>query len=497
MAAVLALARVMSHSEETAETARHKGFLEIFVRLLNGSGSYEKKVGAFALRSVAKHSADLAQAVIDAKGVEGLSACLANDDSSVKEMAVSTLAQLAKYKAEQAQLLNQRGVTQQLIDFVSKQYEESLKRESLVTLTEIAKHSESLGDSILEKGACTALARLVSSPSIHIRRQACACLAQIARHGSTAATRISEEALEKLVEALGDSDKFVKRNAMTCVREIIKHEEEEANKLNKFGGPAPLIRYINETTGNMKLPGIVALCHYAAADQNNAKAVIDCNGIQPLKEALLNDPLIFVQSAAAWGLGIIAGFSEEHAAAVVEADVHEALRTVVKRIEAERRRDFAGGGVSGQQMEGSVTRKEEEKTADAMAREDLRKKVFEALARVMEKCNKHDTMIDIFLEEVDDIKNESTQELLKVILQRLGTLVREKGNCWKKFAMSGALKKLQDLRTSEDTEVKHIINTFFQGEVETIALQYKDEFLKLFRKKEDVLKKINSEPNNS
>eukprot|EP00826_Nyctotherus_ovalis_P062255 TRINITY_DN8978_c0_g1_i14.p1 TRINITY_DN8978_c0_g1~~TRINITY_DN8978_c0_g1_i14.p1 ORF type:complete len:164 (+),score=48.13 TRINITY_DN8978_c0_g1_i14:313-804(+) len=148
MAAVLALARVMSHSEETAETARHKGFLEIFVRLLNGSGSYEKKVGAFALRSVAKHSADLAQAVIDAKGVEGLSACLANDDSSVKEMAVSTLAQLAKYKAEQAQLLNQRGVTQQLIDFVSKQYEESLKRESLVTLTEIAKHSESLGDSI-------------------------------------------------------------------------------------------------------------------------------------------------------------------------------------------------------------------------------------------------------------------------------------------------------------------------------------------------------------
>ena len=495
LAAVLGLARVMSHSEETAETAKNKGFLEIFVKLLSESGSYEKKVGAFALRSVAKHSADLAQAVFDTKGVEGLIICLMDDDTSVKEMAVCTLAQLAKYKMEQAQLLNQRGVTQHLIDFITKQYEESLKRESLVALTEIAKHSEGLGDSIMEKGGCTVITKLINSLNIYIRRQACACLAQIARHGPTAAARISEEALGKLVEALNDSDNFVKRNAMTCIREIMKHEEEEVNKLDKFGGPGPIIKYVSETTGSMRLPGVVALCHYAA-DQNNAKAIIDCNGILPLKEALTNDPLIFVQSAAAWALGAIAGFSEEHTAPIVEADVHETLRTVVKRIEAEKRKDFGSG--STKKIEGGMTRtkKEEEKMTDIMVREDLRKKVFEALARIIEKCNKHDTMIDIFLEEVDNIKNESTQELLKVTLQRLGTLIREKGNCWKKFAMSGALKKLQDLRTSEDTEIKQIVNTFFQGEVETIALQYKDELLKLFRKKEDVLKKINSEHNN-
>ena len=490
----------MSHSESLSETAKNKGFIDIFVKLLAETGSYEKKVGAFALRSIAKHSAELAQAVLDAKGLEGLIACLGNDDSSVKEMAVSTLSQLAKYKMEQAQILNQKGVTQQLIEFISKEYDEALKKESLVTLAEISKHSESLGDSILEKGGSIILTRLVTNSSIHVRREACACLAQIAKHGPTSATRISDEALGKLMEALGDSDKFVKRNAATCIREIIKHEEEEANKLNKFGGAGPLVKYVSESSGSMRLPGVVALCHYAAADQNNAKAIIDANGIIPLKEALTNDPLIFVKSAAAWTLGIIAGFSEEHAAPIIEAEVHETLRATAKRIEAEHRNGFESmknpmSSTQKMKTTKSITesRKEEERLADNMVHEDLRKKVFEALGRIIEKCKKHDTMIEIFLEEVDDIKNESTQQLLKVTLQRLGILIREKGNCWKSFAVSGALKKLQELRMAEDTEIKHIVNTFLQGEVETIASQYKDEMLGLFKRKEDILKKLNTE----
>jgi len=176
LSATLALARIMSYSETLSITAKDHDLAKVFVKLLSEPSSYEKKVGAFALKAMAKHSAELAQTIFDAKGMEGLHTCLMNDDSSVKEMAASALAQLAKYTSEQAQLLNSHGVTQALLECLSKEQEESLKKEALVALTEIAKHDERLGDSILDKGGNLSLIRLLTSPNIFIRRQVFCCI---------------------------------------------------------------------------------------------------------------------------------------------------------------------------------------------------------------------------------------------------------------------------------------------------------------------------------
>ncbi len=322
---------------------------------------------------------------------------------------------------------------------------------------------------------------------------------------------------------------YVKRNAMTCIREIVKHDNDQVNKLNKLGGPAALVKYVSETRGATRLPGVVALRHYASVDASNAKAIIDANGIFPLKDALVSDPLPFVRSAAAWTLGEIARHSVEHAAPVVDAGIHEALRTASKQIDEERRREedemkkHAATFVKSkstvqpgatkkteheEETRGEGERRDEERLADMAAREDLRKKVFEALAKILANCKQHDTMIAIFLEEADDLKNESTQQLIKVVLDRLSTLVRERsGDCWKysspvrprnrKFAQSGALQKLQELTMSDDAEIKHIVNTFFHSQIDTINAQYKDELLSLFRRKEDVLKKLDAEAANA
>ena len=286
-------------------------------------------------------------------------------------------------------------------------------------------------------------------------------MAQIAKHGAVSAGRIADETLKKLLDGLKDPDEYARRNAMTCIREIIKHEGEQANKINKCGGPAPIIKYITETSGAMRLPGVVALRHYVSSDTANAKAVIDNNGIFPLKDALVNDPLIFVRSAAAWTLGEIARYSVEYAAPIVDADIHEELRRAARSIDSQRRveeieqrrkaeamgktgKDMTkktvkedeakGGGEEGKGEEGksmSETRRDEEKQAVMMTREDMKKKVFEALGKILENCKKHETMIDIFLGEIDDLKNESTQQLIKVVLARLATLIRERGECWK------------------------------------------------------------------
>ncbi len=171
LAATLALARIMSYSESLSREAKNKDLAKVFVKLLSEPSSYEKKVGAFALRAMAKHSSDLAQAVFDAKGLDGLKRCLINDDSSVKEMAASTLAQLAKYTTEQAHTLDQGQVTQLLLECIAKEQEEALKKEALVALTEIAKHDDRLAESILDKGGSISLIRLITSPNVNIRRQ--------------------------------------------------------------------------------------------------------------------------------------------------------------------------------------------------------------------------------------------------------------------------------------------------------------------------------------
>jgi hypothetical protein len=253
----------------------------------------------------------------------------------------------------------------------------------------------------------------------------------------------------------------VRRNAVTGIREIIKHEEQ-ANKLNKHGGPAPLIKYISETSGEMRLPGIVALRHYAAVDQNNAKAIIDNKGILPLKDALVNDPALFVRTAAAWTIGEIARYSPDHAAPIVDAEIHDALLTVAKKIDRERMEEFWAAKNAEEQKkkmqedkknkkgntqkedtakketedkkgeeEKVKTKGEEEQILRNNMRDDQKKRVFEALGKIIENCQKHEIMITIFLEGVSDIKNESTQQLVKVALNRLATLIRDRGDCWK------------------------------------------------------------------
>jgi len=81
------------------------------------------------------------------------------------------LAQLAKYTEEQAQMLNSHGITELLVNCITKEQEDGLKREALVALTEIAKHTDRLADAVLGEGGDDHLIRLISSANVYIRRQ--------------------------------------------------------------------------------------------------------------------------------------------------------------------------------------------------------------------------------------------------------------------------------------------------------------------------------------
>lgn len=58
---------------------------------------FYKKAAAFVLRAVAKHSPQLAQAVVDSGALEALVGCLEEFDPSVKESAAWALGYIARH----------------------------------------------------------------------------------------------------------------------------------------------------------------------------------------------------------------------------------------------------------------------------------------------------------------------------------------------------------------------------------------------------------------
>ena len=61
------------------------------------SQRFYKKAAAFVIRAVAKHSPELAQAVVDSNALDALVSCLEEFDPSVKEAAAWALGYIARH----------------------------------------------------------------------------------------------------------------------------------------------------------------------------------------------------------------------------------------------------------------------------------------------------------------------------------------------------------------------------------------------------------------
>ena len=441
--AALALGRLANYSEELAEAVVMNEVLPQLVYSLSEQNRYYKKAASFVLRCVAKHTPALAQSVVDAGAIESLVECLSEFEPSVKEGAAWALAYVARHNQELAQAVVDGGAIPQLVLCVQEP-ELSLKRIAASALSEIGKHNLELAQSIVDGGAIAYLAPLVQHPDAKLKRQVCSALAQIAKHSVDLAEVIVEaEIFPKVLTCLKDLDNIVRKNGATLIREIAKHTPELARLIVNASGHSVLIEFISETTGNTRLPGIMALGYIGAFSDTLALAIIVHQGILPLKDALVNEEEDYIKAAAAWSLGQIGRHTPDHSKALAQADIFRKLIDIFK---------------------------------DENSSQDLQIKAQRALKAILLKCT--------YLVALEPLLHDTPDKILKYIIQQFAKVLPNDSQAKKSFVQSGGLQKIQELKLDEQNnshllEYINTINSCFPPElVQYYSPNYSNELLK-------------------
>eukprot|EP00884_Botryococcus_braunii_P020238 jgi/Botrbrau1/6899/Bobra.67_3s0018.1 len=181
---------------------------------------FYKRAAAGCLRAVAKHSAPLAQALVDCGAVEALVTCLEEFDPGVKEAASWCLGYIASHTPELARQVVAAGAVPLLV-LTGQEPELFLKRIAASALSDVAKHDPELAQAVVDAGAVPLLSPLVVSPEPRLRRNACCALAQVAKHSVDLAEVVVEADLfPRVLTCLKFPDDGVRKYGATAVREV-------------------------------------------------------------------------------------------------------------------------------------------------------------------------------------------------------------------------------------------------------------------------------------
>ena len=92
-----------NYSEELAESVFQNDIITQLIYSLAKPNRFFKKAACYVFKSVAKHSADLADDVVKSGALEPLVQCLDEFDPSVKEEAAWALGYISKHNSTSAQ----------------------------------------------------------------------------------------------------------------------------------------------------------------------------------------------------------------------------------------------------------------------------------------------------------------------------------------------------------------------------------------------------------
>eukprot|EP01022_Parablepharisma_sp_SALTPOND_P022998 TRINITY_DN4743_c0_g1_i1.p2 TRINITY_DN4743_c0_g1~~TRINITY_DN4743_c0_g1_i1.p2 ORF type:complete len:310 (+),score=51.61 TRINITY_DN4743_c0_g1_i1:2730-3659(+) len=292
---------------------------------------------------------------------------------------------------------------------------------------------------------------LLSHVDALLKRQVCACLAYIAGHAIELADAVVKpEVLHKMSGCLKDADIKVRTNAAHILKEVARASVRHANLIMLAVGPAAIVDFVSNCSGESRLPGIETLGFIAKHDEENlAKDCIKENAHIALKDALIHESIDKIKEKSAWALGKLGKHSADHANALAEADILQKLLEVYSRSDA-----------------GST----------------LKDKTKKALIRIIQKCNKI-TLIEPLV--ADNVGLDVLTCLVEQCYQLLPLSLEAK----KYFLQCGGFQKLQHLRADGGTKLKELrdkINGLYPTEVvQYYAPDAKERIIKKIEEEQD------------
>ncbi|XP_044000963.1 sperm-associated antigen 6-like [Aphidius gifuensis] len=426
--AVTALGKIANHDERLARAVVNMKFISQLLKNIEKQNKFFKKSALFVLRSVVKHSPELAKLVVidDPIGMEAMIVCLEDFDPGVKESAAWAIGYVGKHNSDLAQSVVSAGALPLLV-LCLQEPEISLKQISTLALSDISKHSLQLAQSVTDTGGIAYLVKLIQNPDYKLKRQVFYALSNIAKHSVNLAESVLEaDIFPDVLEHMGHPDENVQKAAATLTREICKHTLELAQLVVNTGGIGALIEVII-TTQSARLPAIMSLGYIAGHSDQLAMVIIGSKGVAQLSTLLNDDNDDHVLSITVWTLGQIGKHSHEHAKAIAIENIFPKILYMYSRTQSS---------------------------------EDLKSKSKSTLKNVLQKC--------IYFEALEQLLHTAPPEILKYVLKQYSQILPNDPKSRRLFVTSGGLKKVQEIYAEPGTSLSEyigIINCCFPAEI--------------------------------
>jgi len=178
-----------------------------------------------------------------------------------------------------------------------------------------------------------------------------------------------------------------------------------------------IIDYLGESSGTVRLPGIMTLGYVAAHSENLAMTVIVSKGVSQLPICLAEEPEDYIKAATVWALGQVGRHTPEHAKAVAFASVLPRILECYKKTDAS---------------------------------DDLRTKAKRALKNVLQKC--------VHLPALEPLLEYAPPEILKHVVGQFSKVLPHDPKARRLFVTSGGLKRIQEISCEESSILQEYIN---------------------------------------
>jgi hypothetical protein len=291
-------------------------------------------------------------------------------------------------------------------------------------------------------------------------------LSAIAYHSSWLADQVvSYIKFEKLLNNLKHEDRGVRRNSAECIKNIVRHSADSCKVMSTKDNTKPLIEYIRNNPGPDREAALMAISRIAHHDEGLAMILLQSGAVPILRDALVHEKDPKIKQWAATALGELGNHSEEHGREIARQDVLKELKEIMYE----------------------ETQKGENKNAE------LLRICKEANSKIIAKCKEVDPLYEL-------IDHKSSNDSLALVLKQILKIIPTNNVAKKKFAETGGLKQLLELKESRgktgtgsekiDQTIESIIEDICKQYPQAIVNYYTPNFEKKIAEKLD---KINQQ----